>query len=441
MKRAAATTLLFSCGIVQPLAAADWPQWRGPLGTGVTPEAGLPQRWTPDSVAWTARLAGAGVSSPVVSGERVFVTSQQGVAPRKPGSHPTLARGEEASAERPLGGSSGESGVVFVVEAFDRSDGRRLWEYRLPAEGGLPELHEKHNLASPSAVTDGEAVFAWFGNGQLVALGADGKRLWQRHLGREIGPFEINWGHGSSPALHKGLLYLLCYHEPKSTLLALDAKTGETRWQVERGKDIRSYSTPVVVPGPKGEELIVNSTDRIDAYDPATGAPLWHAGAPHRFAVPVPSFHDGVIYTSRGYRSGPYMAIRAGGRGDVNHTHVKWLVGAGAPYISSLLYYDGLVYMASDAGIVTAIDPSSGERAWQERVGGIFSASPVAGDGKVYFMSETGETIVVKAGREPKILERSRIDGRVVASPAISGGRLFIRSDDRLIAVGGTPTR
>jgi outer membrane protein assembly factor BamB len=419
----------------------EWPQWRGPLGNGHSPEKGLPERWTPETLAWTARLQGVGVSSPVVWGDRVFVTSQRGRAALRPGSHPKLARGAPVEEkERALAPAEAE-GVEFVVEAFQVTDGRRLWEYRLPKDGDHAPLHEKHNLASPSPVTDGQAVYAWFGTGQLVALSREGKVLWQRHLGRELGTFEIGWGHASSPALHKDLLYLLCYHEPASRLLALDKRTGQTRWTVERGKDVKSYSTPVVVQGTAGEELVVNSTDRLDAYDPATGKHLWHAGSPHNFAIPVPSVHEGVLYASRGYRSGPYMAVRTGGRGDVSATHVQWQVATGAPYISSLIHAGGLLFMGNDAGVVTCVDPKDGAKVWQERTGGIFSASPVAGDGKVYFMSETGETIVVAPAREPRILARNDVGGRIVASPAIAGGRIFIRTDDRLIAVGGGPQK
>jgi outer membrane protein assembly factor BamB len=431
----AATLVGLSLG--PSLAAEHWPQWRGPRGTGVSAEKELPTRWDPGTLAWTARLAGVGVSSPVVWGDRIFVTSQIGQAALKPGRHPRLAQGTEGSAEKPLP-VTGDGGVAFVVEAFARADGRRLWEHRLPAEGDLAPVHEKHNLASPSPVTDGESVYAWFGTGQVVALGMDGKVRWQRHLGQENGPFHINWGHGSSPALHGDLLYLLCYHEPASYLLAVDKRTGQTRWKVDRGKAVLSYSTPIVIPGPSGEELLVNATEGLHAYDPRTGALLWHAGGNHNFAIPVPSYEEGIVYASRGYRSGPYMAIRPGGRGDVSATHVKWQVPTGAPYISSLLFYDGLVYMASDAGVVTCVDAATGEKVWQERTGGIFSASPVAGDGKVYFMSETGEAIVFQAGREPRILARNRIDGRIVASPAIAGGRLYVRADDRLMAIGAS---
>jgi outer membrane protein assembly factor BamB len=145
--------------------------------------------------------------------------------------------------------------------------------------------------------------------------------------------------------------------------------------------------------------------------------------------------HDGVIYLSRGYRSGPYAAIRPGGRGDISKSHVVWHVASGAPYITSLVYYDGLLYMAGDVGIVTCVDARTGERVWRERLGGIYTASPVAGDGKIYLPSENGETLVLRAGRTPEVLARNSIDGRILASPAIAGGRLFIRTDDQVVAI------
>jgi outer membrane protein assembly factor BamB len=154
--------------------------------------------------------------------------------------------------------------------------------------------------------------------------------------------------------------------------------------------------------------------------------------------VPVPAFHDGVLYMSRGYRSGPYMAIRTGGEGDVSKSHVSWSVPTGAPYVSSLVHYEGLVYMASDVGVVSAIDAASGERVWQERVPGIFTASPVAGDGKVFLASEGGDTIVLAAGREARVLARNPLGVRLAASPAVAHGQLFLRSDGQLFAIGST---
>jgi outer membrane protein assembly factor BamB len=447
--RSIALSILLSLAVVDWTAAADWPSWRGPLGNGVSPEPGLPSTWsTQDGIAWSVPLAGPGVSSPVTAGDRVYVTSQIGRGALKPGQHPLLARTdpEVAKAERAMpdpGGASapstGGAAAVFVIEAFDRLTGRRLWEHRLPAEGPLPPVHEKHNLATPSPVTDGERVYAWFGTGQLVALTIDGERVWQRHLAAENGPFTLDWGHGSSPALYGDLLYLLCYHEPASYLLAVDKRSGVTRWKIDRPVGTRSYSTPVVIAGPAGAELLVNSTAGLDAHDPATGELLWQAGGPHSHGIGSPSFEDGVIYTTRGYRSGPYFAVRPGARGgiDASATHVVWRADTGAPYVSSLLVYDGLVYFGSDTGVITGADAATGEKLWQERTGGIFSASPVAGDGKVYFSSETGETFVYASGREPRQLARNSIDGRIVASPAIAGGRIYLRSDDRLIAIEG----
>jgi outer membrane protein assembly factor BamB len=420
------------------VAAADWPAWRGPAGTGATTETQLPERWSAtENVAWKAPLGGFGVSSPIVSGNRIFVTSQVGSGVRAPGNHPRLVQGGNADAagERALQAAAGDR-TSFLVEAFNRSDGKRLWEYRVEAVGTLPGVHDKHNLASPSPVTDGQMVYAWFGTGQIVALDMEGKLVWQRHLGSEISPFDVIWGHSSSPALFEDTVILLCDHAPASYLLAVDKRTGRERWRADRGKGKLSYSTPLVVDTPAGPELIVNSSERVDAYNPRTGALLWYTGTTNRFPIPMPVFHDGTIYMSRGYRSGPYMAIRPGGRGDVTSTHILWEAQTGAPYISSLVHDGGLIYMATDVGGVTVVDAKTGERVWQQRVEGIFSASPVAGDGKVYFASETGETIVMKSGRTPEVIARNDIGERLMASPAISNGQIFLRTDNQLFAIG-----
>jgi outer membrane protein assembly factor BamB len=163
---------------------------------------------------------------------------------------------------------------------------------------------------------------------------------------------------------------------------------------------------------------------------------LWYVNEANRFPIPVATQQDGIIFLSRGYRSGPYMAIRPGGKGDVAATHMVWKVPTGAPYISSIVQYDGLIYMIGDVGVATVVDAKTGTRVWQERIGGVYSASPIAGDGKVYFFSENGETIVLSAGRAPDVLARNKLDARVLGSPAISGGRVFIRSDSTLYAIG-----
>ena len=429
---------------VMPLAGADWPQWRGPDGTGVADDA-PPTRWSArENVRWRAPLGGLGVSTPIVSGERIFVTSQIGSGVRRPGNHPRLVQGGDAAAagEQALGtgkpdaAAAQEARTFFLVEALNRSDGRRAWEYRTEATGDFPGVHDKHNMASPSPVTDGRMVYAWFGTGQLVALTSDGTRVWERHLGREIAPFDIQWGHGSSPVLHDDLLLLLCDQPSASYLLALDKRTGKERWKADRGKGRFSYSTPLVVRTKARTEVIVNSNERVDAYDVATGAPLWHLGDANRFPVPSPIVHDGIIYMSRGYRSGPFFAVRPGGTGDVSATHVLWHVPTGAPYVSSLVYHDGRVYMANDVGVLTAVDATTGGRVWQERIDGVFSASPVAASGHVYFASESGETIVVQSRGTPTVVARNAVGERTIASPAIAGGRIYLRTDGHLFAIG-----
>lgn len=420
------------------VSAADWPQWRGPHGTGVADDKDLPVRWSAtENVAWKADLGGLGISSPIVAGDRVFVTSQIGAGVSRVG--PRLAQGASAAGagERALDTSraAGDK-TFFLVEAFSRSDGRRLWEYRVEATAPLPTVHDKHNLASPSPVTDGQLVYAWFGTGQLVALDMNGTLVWERHLGKEISPFDINWGHSSSPTLYQDVLILLCDHAPASYLLAVDKRTGRERWRVDRGKGRLSYTTPFVIEAASGPEVIINSSERVDAYDPRTGAFLWHVGGANQYPIPAPTFHDGILYMTRGYRSGPYMAVRPGGRGDVSASHVVWQLPTGAAYISSLVYDAGLLYMANDVGAITVIEAATGNRIWQQRVDGIFSASPVAADGKIYFVSETGEVVVLRSGRDPEVLARNDVGERLLASLAVSNGQLFIRSDGRLFCIG-----
>jgi outer membrane protein assembly factor BamB len=427
------------------ILAENWPQWRGPSSQGVSSETKLPTTWSASkNIAWKAVLAGLGTSSPIVWNDRVIITSQTGSLPLvgREG-HPQLARDDRALAaqEEPIGGRRLEADrrggeVTLVVEAFRRSDGVRLWEYRTRATGPLPEVHEKHNLATPTPVTDGERVYAWFGNGQLVTLDMNGKLLWARDLGAEYARFETQWGHGSSPTLFGDLLILLCDHLTDAYLLAVDARTGKERWKVDRGNGRVSHSTPLVVPGPRGPELLVNSSRRIDTYDPASGKLLWYTGTERQTPIPTAVFHDGRIYISRGYRNSDYMAIRPGGSGDITSTHIEWRADSGASYVPSLVYYDGLVYVTNEVGVVTCADARTGERVWRQRLNGIFFASPVAADGKIYMVSETGETFVMRAGRTPEVLATNDLGERFIASPAVSGGRLFLRSDRNLFAVG-----
>lgn len=418
--------------LVLPLASlpllADWPTWRGPKLNGISEEKNLPGEWGPrKNVLWRAPLEGVGTSTPVIWGDQVFLTMQVGKNPIV-----GLDRPPEGPDAKPAMDSDK---VQFLVRSYNLMNGQLNWEYRLDAEGPLPSTHKKHNLASPSCTTNGKAVYAWMGTGQVVALTMDGKLIWRRHIGRDYAPFNVRWGAGSSPTLYKDSLLLLCDHVDIAYLLSLDANTGEERWKIDRG-EARSYTTPYVVPDENGDQLVVNSTQRIDAYDPATGKLLWHVAEPRRVPVSSPVFHDGILYTSRGHRSGPFMAVRTGGRGDVNESHIIWRVRTGAPYVSSLLYYQGLLYMATENGIASCVDASNGKTLWKKRLGGWFSASPVGADGKVYLVNEDGEAWVLKAGRDFNLLHNNDLGERTLASPAFSRGRMLLRTDNHLVCIG-----
>lgn len=429
--------------LIAPAWGENWPQWRGPSGSGVSPETGFPAEWgATTNIAWKAPLRGLGVSSPIVWNDRVIVTYQIGANALRPGIHPTLVQGGSAAAsgEHPLGGArphdTAASNIIFAVAAFDRKNGCQLWEYTFKAEGDLPETHEKRNLATPSPVTDGETIYAWFSTGQLAAVDMNGKLVWSRHLGREYSVMDINWGQSSSPALFRDRLILPCYNPSSSFLLALDKKTGKQIWRADREKGVISYSTPLIIETPQGPEVALNTSERVEAFDPITGKLKWQFAEPNRFPIPMPVFDSGIFYLNRGYRSSPYMAIRAGGQGDISQTHVVWRVANGGSYVPSLVFYEGLLYMANELGVVTAVDAKSGEMVWRERLGGFYSASPVGADGKIYLLSETGEMLVLRAGRKAEVVARNDLGEQCIASPAFSNGQIFIRTDRTLYAIG-----
>ena len=443
MRRSTRLAALFAVLFVPTLLAENWPQWRGPSSLGVSQEKNLPVEWSADSgLAWQADLAGLGASSPIVWDGIVIVTSQIGANPISGdgGSHPLLARDDRTLAvtEKAIGGArrAPASDITLVVEGFRLSDGERVFEHRARARGPFPATHEKHNLATPTPATDGERIYAWFGNGQIFALDFDGKLVWERHLAEDYGSFLNNWGHGSSPALVDGRVLLLADHDSNAYLLALDAATGEQVWMADRGDDRISHATPLIVPAGDHTEVVINSTERVDAYSPETGELLWHFGSWRQTPIPTPVFADGRIYMSRGYRNSDYLAVRPGGRGDVTETHIDWREQNGASYVPSIVYYDGLLYMTNEVGVVTCADAETGEKLWRHRLRGVFFASPTAGDGKIYLTGEGGDVFVLKAGREAVELAQNSLGVRLMASPAISSGKILLRGDKRLFAVG-----
>lgn len=408
--------------LATPAVSEDWPQWRGPDGNGISTESDAPVTWGAEAnVAWKAPIEGWGTSTPIVWGDRIFLTSQIGDGPID-------GRDFEGAASAERGDAS--AGAHFLLKALSKSDGSLLWEKTFTADKDeLPVVHVKHNLASPSCVTDGERVYAWFGTGLVVAFTMDGDEVWRRKLGEEYSRFDVRWGHGSSPTIYGDSLLLLVDHPHDSYLLAVDKSTGENIYKAQReGK--RSYTTPYVVNTEDGDRLLVNTNSGLEALDPKTGQPVWTAGEANRVPVGAPVVHQGVIYTNQGYHSSPYMAVRADGDGEI-----RWRVGTGGPYVSSLLYYQGLVFMATERGIAGAVDAETGKTVWKQRLGGVFSASPIAVDGRVYFLEESGKAYVVEASREFKLIAENDLGERTLASPALSDGTLLIRTDEHLWAI------
>lgn len=417
----------------------NWGEWRGPHRTGISSETNLPVSWNPgELLVWKTETAGPGASTPIVWGDRVFITAQTGrdAKIRRPGV--VLSRADDE--------------LRLCIQCFSRTDGELLWEHRMKPTGTLTPTHSLHNQCTPSCVTDGERVIAWFATGQLHCFDMEGKPLWQRDLAEDYGAFDLLWAHASSPTLFGDLVYVLCDHNPQANLIALSIKNGEEVWRVNRGSGLRSYSTPLVNHSKdQNPQLIINSNPGIDGYDARTGKHLWHFEEFCKVPVPVPSVVNGTLYASRGYSNGPFMAMPLP---EIDHpasaataavvqlskTDTTWRLASRAPYVSSPLVYNGRIYLASEDGQVRCHNQDSGEILWSRKLGNTFWATPVAGDGKVYLLDETGEMIVLADGEKLTVLSRNHVplaDGeRMLGSPSISHGCLFFRSESHLFSVG-----
>jgi outer membrane protein assembly factor BamB len=390
--------------------AADWPGWRGPHRTGVTEDSGAPTTWSAtEGVLWKTPLPGQGVSNPIVWGDRVLITA-----------------------------SEGPQQAELLIVCLDTADGREHW--RLPLWGTAPTLFhaEKSGMATPSPVTDGEHVYAFFGTGDVFCVDLDGRLVWQRSLADEYGAFENRFAVSSSPLLYGDLLILQCDHYGQSYALALDKASGENRWKTDRPECWLSWSSPLVVSATdeNRDELVLCGSEKIDALDPLTGRPLWTMPGLAHECVPTPVVGHGLLYAVSG-PNGATFAIRPGGHGDISGTHVAWTNDRGAPFVPSAILVGDYYYLINDQGIGTCLDARDGRQLWRKRFGGAFTASPVAADGRVYFVNEEGETLVLAASEpEYRELGRNPLGEPVYASPAIAGGRIYLRGVRHLYALG-----
>ena len=430
--------LLFTASILTLAATAassaeNWPQWRGPGGLGISKEKQLPTEWAPDkNVLWKTELPGAGHSSPVVWGDRIFLTS--------------VIEGEKLPGVKPpphtLGGQpfihpesvASDLKHTFKVFAVDAKTGKIVWEHT-PYDGPVYDArHRRSSFAAPTAATDGKMVFAYFGPEGLYAYDFSGKLLWQAvekfaHLGLGV---------GTSPVLHGNLVIIQRDEDngEHSALIAYDKTTGKEAWRQKRAVTL-SWGTPVIVSAGGRTELITNGSEFIIAYDPATGKELWQAKGVESNAIHTPLVGKGLVIVTAGYPVKRVIALRPG---DVAaDKRVAWEYAKGTGYTVSNIIAGAYLYLLTDNGIVTCIDVATGEVKYE---GGRppkparFVSSPVAFSGHVALTSEEGDTYMVKEGTAFEISRTNSIGEFTWSSPAIANGRIYIRGAKHLFAIG-----
>ena len=420
--------VLAAAGLFGADSPTNWAHYRGPTGQGYSDDARVPLTWgDAENLLWKTELPGRGNSSPIVWGDRIFLTA--------------------------AGGDGGERSVVCVRA----TDGKLLWK-QVASKGAPPgRTHAWNGYASPSCATDGKYVFAFFGTPGLFCYDFDGKLLWKHEFG--VFTSSTGWGIGASPVVFEDLVIQNCDNDGPAALppgrkpeeaapmalIALEKETGKIRWQAPRDQG-KGFSTPVIIPSPEGKpELILNGPYGVWSYDPKTGAERWHC-LRHKgdtqalFGEPLPVFTEDALFAASG-RPGPFQAIRRGGSGDLTKTNVLWDVSRrGHRDVGSPIFWDGLLYAADNKGVLTCYDPKSGKELYNERLGGAkVLASPVALRGKLLFLLDDGLSVLVEPGPAFKVAGRNRLKGEPLdfgASPAVADGKLYLRSQTWLYCIG-----
>jgi outer membrane protein assembly factor BamB len=423
-----------------------WPSFRGPGASGVADGQHLPDSWnaeTGENIRWRVLIPGLAHSSPIVWGDRVFVTSAISSLPDAT-FRPGLYGDGDASSDR--------SPHRWMVYAIDARTGRTLWE-RVAHEGiPVDRRHIKTTYASATPATDGRIVVAWFGSQGVYAYDMDGNLLWSADVGRlDVGAYDIpsfEWGPASSPIIWNDLVILQCDTQAESFIVALDAATGKTVWRTPRD-ELPSWGTPTIADTPAGPELVTNGSNFIRGYDPRTGRERWRLGGSSKITAPTPVFQDGLFVIASGRApEQPIFAVRAGAHGDITlppgvtrSEAVAWSWMRRGSYMPTPLIYDDLVYVLGNSGILDAYALATGEEVFRARLahlGSGFSASPVAADGRIYIAGEDGEIVVVAAGREPRHIATNPMGEPLMATPALVDGVMYVRSQTTLFAIAGS---
>jgi outer membrane protein assembly factor BamB len=428
-----ATALPLASG-ERPQTEGGWPQWRGPLGTGLAPTADPPVNWSEkQNVRWKIPIPGKGHSTPVVWGDRIFLTT-------------AVPHGEALASEHvdhdPIEGAhdnmSPSQRQKLVVLAINRNDGAIVWQREVRTLLPHETTHSSGSWASHSPVTDGKRVFASFGSGGIYALDVSGELLWKT----DLGDMQSLHGHGegSSPALDGDTLIVNWDHQGGSFVVALDAKTGKEKWRVARD-EITSWSTPLIVEHAGKHQVVIAATKRVRAYDLASGEVIWECGGLSGNVVASPVAADGFVYVGSSYETRAMLAIRlAGAKGDITGTDaVVWKRDRDTPYVPSpLLYGDMLCFLKHYQGLLTCVNARSGATLFgPERLPGIRDvyASPVGAAGRIYVVDRSGTTAVIKQSAKFELLAANRLDDSFSASPALAGTDLYLRGEHHLYAI------
>jgi outer membrane protein assembly factor BamB len=421
---------------------ANWPEFRGPGAMGVADNPSLPDRWsTNENVAWKIEVPGRGWSSPIVWGDRVFLTtvaSEGEVEPPKKGLYFGGERRETPKATH-----------RWLVLCLDLKSGRELWRREASSGTPLNPLHVKNTYASETPVTDGERVYAGFGNVGMFCYDFEGRKLWSTNWP----PVKTRnaWGSAASPVLHKDRLFIVNDNDEKSFAVALDAKTGRELWRVDRDEK-SNWATPYVWQNERRTELITPGTRKVRAYDP-DGKLLWELGGMSSIVIPTPFSKFGLLYVCSGYvgdKVRPVFAIKPGASGDIslqpgetNNAFIAWSQPAAAPYNPSPLLYGDYFYVLFDFGFLACHDARTGAQMYdKQRIRTeptSFTASPWGANGRIFALSEDGDTFVFQSGPEFRLLHTNPLDEMCMATPAMAGDRLLIRTLTKLYCFRKTP--
>jgi len=445
MRLALATTIGI-CAVALNMTAAEevWPQFRGPGSCGIGEGENLPVTWSSTrNVAWKTPIPGMGWSSPIVWGQRVFVTTVVDTGTSMEPKKGLYFGGEQ---KKPS-----EAVHLWKVLCLDLTTGKIMWDRTV--HKGIPTFtrHRKNSYASATPVTDGQRVYAYFGNLGLFCFSMDGEPLWKKM----IGPFKtrLGWGSGASPIVHEERLYLCNDNEADSFLMALNVHDGKELWRVPRDEK-SNLATPFVWENKLRSEIVTSGSNRIRSYD-MQGELLWELGGASGITICTPSSRFGLLYVASGYiadRKRPLFAVKPGATGDItledeqnSNDYVQWCQRRAAPYNTSPLIYGDDAYICLDQGIMACYDARTGEVVYEKKrlPARHFTASPWAYDNKVFCLDESGKTFVIKAGPEFEVLHANQLDEETMclATPAMVGDRLLIRTDRALYCLQKGATR